>query len=90
MPNVLISELDSAASLASTTIMLVQQAVGPPAEQATMGQVQAFVFATSVALTGQSTATTAVAGVADLPSGPVGFLTVSINGTAFKLPYYTV
>ncbi len=37
-----------------------------------------------------STSTVAVAGVAALPSGPVGFVTVSIGGTNYKLPYYTV
>lgn len=38
----------------------------------------------------KSTATIAVAGVATLPSGPVGFIVVSLNGTNVKLPYYTV
>lgn len=89
MPNVLISELDQATSLASTTIVMVQQAAGPPAQYANMGQVAAFTLATTVALTGQSTATIAVAGIAALPTGPVGFLAVSINGAAFKIPYYT-
>ena len=45
-------------------------------------QVNAYIF--------PSTATVAVAGVATLPTGPAGFVTVSINGTNFKLPYYAV
>lgn len=89
MPNVLISELDASGTLASGDMFLVQHAAGPPAEFCTAVQIRAFTFATNMALTGQSTATIAVAGVAALPSGPVGFLTVSINGTSLKLPYYT-
>lgn len=45
-------------------------------------QVLAYAFAT--------TATSAVAGVATLPSGPVGFIVVSLSGTNVKIPYYTV
>lgn len=90
MPNVLISELDASSALVGTDQLLVQHVAGPPAEHCTMAQIAAFSFATNVALTGQSTATIAVAGVAALPSGPVGYLIVSVNGTPFKLPYYTV
>lgn len=90
MPNVLISELDASPALVGTDQLLVQHTAGPPAENCTMTQVKAFTFATNIALTGQSTATIAVAGIVALPTGPVGFLTVSINGTNFKLPYYTV
>lgn len=46
-------------------------------------QINAYIFAST-------TATNAVAGVATLPSGPVGFVTVSIGGTNYKLPYYSV
>lgn len=89
MPNVLISELDASPAVVSTDVFLVQHAAGPPAEYCTAAQVKAFAFATTPAFTGQSTATIAIAGVAALPSGPVGFLVVSINGSPFKLPYYT-
>jgi len=53
-------------------------------------QIVAYTYSTTPILTGQSTATIATAGVADLPTGPVGFLSVSIGGTLYKLPYYTV
>ena len=43
----------------------------------------------NVALT-NSTATTATAGTHTLPSSPVGFVIVNINGTNFKLPYYNL
>lgn len=34
------------------------------------------------------TATTAVAGAQTLPSNPVGFVTITLNGTVRKIPYY--
>jgi hypothetical protein len=34
-------------------------------------------------------ATTATAGAGTLPAAPVGFLDVTMNGTAFKIPYYS-
>lgn len=34
------------------------------------------------------TSATATAGAATLPANPVGFLTVNINGTNVKVPYY--
>lgn len=50
------------------------------------------VTAGNVALTAASTATTVgAAGAADaLPANPVGYITISINGTLRKLPYYAV
>lgn len=41
-----------------------------------------------ITLTSSTTATTATAGAQTLPSNPVGFLVVSINGTSRKIPYY--
>lgn len=42
-------------------------------------------------LTAATTATSATAGAASvLPATPAGYLEVSINGTVFKLPYYTI
>jgi hypothetical protein len=42
-------------------------------------------------LTGATTATSATTGAATaLPALPAGYLTVSINGTSFKIPYYAV
>lgn len=35
-----------------------------------------------------SSATTARAGSATLPSAPVGFINVTVNGQPFKIPYY--
>jgi hypothetical protein len=37
-----------------------------------------------------SSATTATAGAATLPANPVGFINVTVNGQAFKVPYYNV
>ena len=37
-----------------------------------------------------SSATTATAGSATLPSNPVGFMVVTVNGQQFKVPYYNV
>lgn len=51
-------------------------------------QVAAYVYATSVALTNQTTATAATAGAVTLASGPVGYLVISLNGTSVKVPYY--
>lgn len=34
------------------------------------------------------TSTTASAGAATLPANPLGFMTVTINGTQVKVPYY--
>lgn len=89
MPNVLISELTAKAAVAAGDYFIVQPAAGPPADYCLATQIVAFTFSTNIVLTGQTTAAIAVAGVASLPSGPVGFLTVSINGTSVKLPYYT-
>ena len=35
-----------------------------------------------------SSATTATAGSGTLPSAPVGFINVTVNGKQFKVPYY--
>lgn len=37
-----------------------------------------------------SSATTATAGSGALPANPVGFINVTVNGKAFKVPYYNV
>lgn len=90
MPNVLISELDPSPTLASGDMFLVQHAAGPPAEFCTADQVAAFVLGSTPALTGQTTATGATAGTVTLATGAVGYLVISINGTAVKLPYYSI
>lgn len=36
-----------------------------------------------------SSATTATAGSATLPSNPVGFINVTVNGQPYKVPYYS-
>ena len=44
-----------------------------------------------VALTGQTTTTSATGGTASgLPTDPAGYLEVTINGAAAKIPYYNV
>jgi hypothetical protein len=45
-------------------------------------------FDQPLALTTQTTATTATGGSGTLPSAPVGFIEITINGTAAKIPYY--
>ena len=35
-----------------------------------------------------SSATTATTGSATLPANPVGFINITVNGQAFKVPYY--
>ena len=37
-----------------------------------------------------SSATTATTGSATLPANPVGFINITVNGKAFKVPYYNV
>jgi len=37
-----------------------------------------------------SSATTATAGLGTLPANPVGFINVTVNGTAYKVPYYNL
>lgn len=54
-------------------------------------QVASYVYSTTVALTNQTVATSCSTGVVSFfASSPAGFVTVSINGTSVKLPYYTV
>jgi hypothetical protein len=35
-----------------------------------------------------SSASSATAGTASLPSAPVGFINITVNGKPFKVPYY--
>lgn len=37
-----------------------------------------------------SSATTATAGLGTLPANPVGFINVTVNGIAYKVPYYNL
>jgi hypothetical protein len=37
-----------------------------------------------------SSSTTATAGSATLPANPVGFINVTVNGVAYKVPYYDI
>ena len=53
-------------------------------------QVAAYVYSTTVALTNQTTATAATAGAVTLASSADGYITISLNGTNVKLPYYAV
>ena len=49
------------------------------------------VKATTLSLTSSTTATSAVAGSATaLPTAPLGYLEITVNGTAVLIPYYTV
>lgn len=49
MPNVLISELDASAALASGDMFLVQHAAGPPADFCTATQIANYVMQTALA-----------------------------------------
>ena len=88
--NVTIHQLPTTVTLVAGDSFPAWSAVGASTYQAFATQVSAFVFSTTVALTGQSTATIATAGLVNLASGPVGYLVVSLNGTSVKLPYYNV
>ena len=44
----------------------------------------------SVCLSGIATSTTATLGGATLPANPIGFVTINITGTNFKIPYYGI
>ena len=37
-----------------------------------------------------SSASTATKGAANLPSNPVGFINITVNGKPYKVPYYNV
>lgn len=37
-----------------------------------------------------SSATSATAGTATLPTNPVGFINITVNGQPYKVPYYNV
>lgn len=58
-----------------------------------LGNVQVFsgLQANTLLLTTQPTATSATAGAATgLPVAPLGYMTMSLNGTNVKIPYYSV
>lgn len=44
----------------------------------------------SLCLSGIATSTTANVGTATLPANPVGFVTINITGSNFKIPYYNI
>ena len=54
-------------------------------------QLVSYVFSTDVVLTNQTIATTVgAAGTSPaLPSSPSGYLALSINGTSYKVPFFT-
>lgn len=92
--NVTINDLATshAASVPGGDALLVWSATGSSSYQALATQMAAAVYSVSVTLTNQTTATTVGAAgvVTALPSAPLGYLVVSVNGTSVKLPYYTV
>lgn len=63
-------------------------ATGNSTYQAFASMIADVVYAIPMTLI-QSTATIAVAGVASLPSGPVGFISIQLNGNAVRIPYYS-
>lgn len=60
------------------------------AYQATASTTVRFLATQVLDLVWKSTATSAVAGTVTLASSPVGYVVVAINGTNYKLPYYSV
>lgn len=54
-------------------------------------QIASYVYSTTVALTNVTAATSCSTGVVSFfASSPTAFLTISVNGTSVKIPYYTV
>ena len=45
-------------------------------------------LSTALTMTGQTLSSSATAGSDTLPANPAGFLTVQVNGTSVKIPYY--
>lgn len=87
--NVTIHQLPTQSAIVAGDSLPAWSATGSSTYQAFATQVSAFVFSTTMVMTGQSTATIATAGAVTLASGPVGYLIVSLNGTAVKFPYYS-
>lgn len=76
-------------SIASGDSMPAWSATGAITYQAFPSMIAAVTYSTTVALTNQTTATACATGaVSFFASSPAGFVTVSINGTPMKLPYY--
>ena len=48
------------------------------------------VYTSLIALLFYTTSATATAGAAVLPTAPVGFIVVLVNGSSYKIPYYNV
>lgn len=89
--NVTIAQLPTTVyTMATGDSVPAWSATGEVTYQAFASMIADVVYAIPVTLTNQTTATIAVAGVATLPSGPVGFLRLQINGNSYKIPYYTV
>ena len=87
--NVTIADLATQTTMASGDSIPVWSATGDSTYQAFATQIQRMVCGFPFALTGQTTATsTATGAVSFFASSPAGFVSISINGTAVKLPYY--
>jgi hypothetical protein len=75
----------------STDIASIQQTLPTLAPLASPTFTGAVTQETPSALTNATTATSATAGAATaLPSAPLGYLTMTLNGVQVKLPYYNV
>ena len=89
--NVTIVQFASAAAMAAGDSVACYDASASTTVRFLATQVVTYVFSTDVALTNQTTSTSCATGaVSFFASSPAGFVTVSINGTSVKLPYYTV
>lgn len=82
--NVTVTQLPTQATMASGDSVPAWSATGSYTYQAFPSQI------VPAGINTLPTATTATAGAATLPSGPVGFVTVTIGGTDYQLPYYAV
>lgn len=82
--NVTISDLATQTTFASGDSVPAWSATGASTYQAFATQISNAVFQYL------TTATTGTAGVAALPTGPVGFLVVPLGTTSVRLPYYAV
>lgn len=82
--NVTINDLATQATFASGDSVPVWSATGAYTYQAFATQIS------DVSFQYLTTATIGTAGVAALPTGPVGFLIVPLGTTSVRLPYYAV
>lgn len=87
--NVTIGQFATTTAMAAGDSVAGYQATASTTVRFLATQVAAYVYSTTVALTNQTTATSTATGtVSFFASSPAGFISISVNGTAYKLPIY--